>query len=161
MTAAEAKGAPRIAPPGERPHTGPNVYDKPGPPKAGTGTTVPGMPHLDPDGTLPDTPQALSPALKADADQNRRPVPQREATRGQRVRLGGKEVQLPPDAYVQGTSVGEPAPEARIQDPGELRATRVRRGNSSAWVDGTGKITSMQDDPAKPGEMDFLREALK
>jgi hypothetical protein len=116
--------------------------------------------RLDPNGTLPDVPQALPPELKANADRNRRLVPQSESSRGQKVRLGGKEVQLPPDAYLAGSSIGEPAPGARVQSAGELTATRVRRGDSSAWVDGTGRITALQEDPARLGELDFLREAL-
>jgi len=80
-------------------------------------------------------------------------------TRGRRVTLGGKSVQLPPDAYIEGHARGlVQAPNGSI---GEKGAIIVHRGKARASVDDrTGKVVRVTEDPAQAGLMDFLVEAL-
>lgn len=89
------------------------------------------------------------------------PTPRRisEITRGSLIRLGGTEVQLPENAYVEGVigsadcPVGIPCPKPPI--------LLIRRGNSRAAVEEkTGRITNIEYAPGEEHIFDFLLEAL-
>ena len=70
------------------------------------------------------------------------------------MRFGTKDVQLPPDAYIAGPMIG-------MTEKGERRNIVVRRGNAEAFVDAaTGKVAHVVEDPDRPGQMNFLVEAL-
>ena len=84
----------------------------------------------------------------------------REETRGKPVTLGGKTVQLPPDAYVDGMVTHVlcgGSPEAC-----ETPFYNIRRGRSLINVTvRTGRILSEHIAPGEEGAFDFLKEALR
>jgi hypothetical protein len=100
--------------------------------------------------------QAQADAVKATRVAGR--VPDEVAPRGQRVRFGpapGKEVQLPADACLGGPTI-------TMTEQGERAFETVHRGTAKAFVDQrTGTVTTVVEDPARPGLMTFLGEALK
>jgi hypothetical protein len=84
----------------------------------------------------------------------------REHTRGAKLRIAGKDVQLPPDAYVDAYVVrvmciaGQKCPETPLYT--------IKRGNSYISVTlRTGAITHEQVARGEEGTFMFLREALR
>jgi hypothetical protein len=148
---------------GPPPRVPTNAQGTPIPPPGArqVGTPVPEGASKRPRGETPMSPEVMAKA-EAQARANRAAaVPEREHTRGKKVRFGDKDVQLPPDAYLDGGGQGLGQ---RVSDGKwvSVRSTIVRRGNASASVDERpGKVLHVEEDPARPGQMNFLVEALK
>lgn len=86
------------------------------------------------------------------------PIKISEVTRGSVIHPGGREVQLPDDAYIEGLAVvdcpvGVPCPDSPLLG--------IRRGNSFASVEQkTGKIVHIEYAPGEEHIFDFLLEVL-
>lgn len=101
-------------------------------------------------------------AVKARAlatQQRRTPVVVADATRGKPITIAGRRVQLPPDAYIAGTTdflhcVGNNCP--------DIPSILIQRGNSRVYV-GTdsGKVFVSHIAPGEERNFDFLAEALR
>jgi hypothetical protein len=107
--------------------------------------------------------RAKTGSTRADMDAALRPptekgIPQFEHTKGTKVMLGPREVQLPPDAGLDGLLIGEPSPFGGM--PRELRFTIVRQGNARAFVGHQYGQVEQVDPPAASAQFDWLRLAL-
>jgi hypothetical protein len=81
-----------------------------------------------------------------------------EETRGARITIAGREVQLPPDTYVAGTTA---MATCYSDDCPDYPSLFVKRGNSSVYVGvRTGRITGELVGPGDTQPFAFLEEAL-
>ena len=84
----------------------------------------------------------------------------RDETRGKRITLGGKSVQLPPDAYVDGIVTDSLC--AGIRTDCEVPFYNIRRGSSLINVgERSGRVISEHLAPGEERAFDFLKEALR
>jgi hypothetical protein len=82
-------------------------------------------------------------------------------TVGQPITIAGRIVQLPPDAYVEGTTVNSRCPGEQRTDCAEAYLV-IKRGWSQVLVGSkSGRITGRNEGSGEEGVFDFLDEALR
>jgi hypothetical protein len=109
---------------------------------------------------------AIRPTIEAIQDAGwqrflrRTPAKMEDTTRGKRITIAGRSVQLPSDAFIIGTSHlvncggGTECP--------DFPSIVIQRGKSTVWVGtDTGRIVNRSIAPGEDSQFNFLREALR
>jgi hypothetical protein len=83
-------------------------------------------------------------------------------TRGHRITVAGRNVQLPPDAAITGTIIHASCVAGQEAQCPEVPSYRIQRGESSILVGlATGKLSGERTAAGEERTFDFLKEALR